>query len=61
MQKDVNPLVSALFSDVNPIPVKTALRMMGYDMGELRAPLCDMNPAAEAKLKEVMASYGLCK
>ena len=61
MQKDVNPLVSALFSDVNPIPVKTALRYMGFDMGELRAPLCDMNPAAEAKLKETLVQYGLCK
>jgi dihydrodipicolinate synthase/N-acetylneuraminate lyase len=35
----MNPLVNAVFSDVNPIPIKTALRHMGYSVGELR-PLC---------------------
>lgn len=42
MQLDALPLINALFSEVNPIPVKTALRLMGYDMGELRAPLCEL-------------------
>lgn len=42
MQLRVNPLVAALFSEVSPIPVKTALRLMGFDMGIFRLPLTEM-------------------
>jgi 4-hydroxy-tetrahydrodipicolinate synthase len=59
MQLRVLPLVSALFCEVNPIPVKTALRLMGYDMGELRLPLCDMEPAHLAVLKEQLSAFSL--
>ena len=59
LQFRMNPLVKAIFSDVNPIPVKTALRHMGFDVGELRAPLCDMLPAVEKNLVAVMREYGL--
>lgn len=54
-------LVSALFSDVNPIPVKQALNFMGFDAGSCRLPLCDMTDSAKAHLKDVMTRYGLVK
>ena len=59
MQLRILPLVSALFCEVNPIPVKTALRLMGYDMGELRLPLCDMEPSNLAFLNEQLSLFGL--
>lgn len=50
------PLISALFSDVNPIPVKTALNQMGWNVGALRSPLCAMDDdKAEALKKELQA------
>lgn len=52
-------LVDALFSEVNPIPVKRALNMMGMDVGSLRAPLCEMSDANAAVLKQAMTEYGL--
>lgn len=54
-------LFQALFMDVNPIPVKTAVNMMGYDAGLLRLPLCRMTDELEAKLFSVLKSYGLAK
>ena len=54
-------LCNALFMDVNPIPVKQAMNMMGFDAGPLRMPLCEMNEANTAKLKAVMEKYGLIK
>jgi len=42
MQLDLMPLADALFCEVNPIPVKTALRLIGFEMGPLRLPLCEM-------------------
>lgn len=42
LQFKLNPLVDALFCEVSPIPVKTALSLMGFNMGNLRAPLYDM-------------------
>ncbi len=59
LQREALPLVDALFSDVNPIPVKTAMNLMGKEVGPLRAPLCDMSDAAKAKLIEAMKNYGL--
>lgn len=53
------PLVDALFSEVNPIPVKRALNMMGMDVGSLRAPLCEMSDANAAVLRQAMTEYGL--
>ncbi|MEZ4357663.1 MAG: 4-hydroxy-tetrahydrodipicolinate synthase [Eubacteriales bacterium] len=58
LQFMLNPLSAALFSDVNPIPVKTALRLMGFDMGELRLPLCDMSYDKLDKLKVELAKLG---
>ena len=52
-------LVDALFSEVNPIPVKRALNAMGFEVGSLRAPLSEMGEANAAKLIQVMKEYGL--
>ena len=53
------PLVDALFSEVNPIPVKRALNLLGMEVGSLRAPLCEMSDANAAVLKQAMVEYGL--
>ena len=52
-------LCNAMFMDVNPIPVKVAMRLMGIDVGPLRLPLCDMTPANTEKLKSVLQKYEL--
>lgn len=52
-------LVDALFSEVNPIPVKRALNLMGMEVGSLRAPLCEMGDANAALLEREMKAYGL--
>ena len=61
LQIEYLELCNALFMDVNPIPVKQAMNMMGFDAGPLRMPLCEMNAANTAKLKAVMEKYGLIK
>jgi 4-hydroxy-tetrahydrodipicolinate synthase len=61
MQVDVLDLIEALFVEVNPIPVKTALRLMGYDAGPLRLPLCDMEAANLEQLSIIMRKHGLLK
>ncbi len=53
------PLVRALFSEVNPIPVKAALNLMGMEAGSLRLPLTPMEPENEAKLLEAMKAFGV--
>lgn len=52
-------LYSTMFLETNPIPVKTAMRLMGMPSGEFRLPLCDMTQANLESLKKVLASYGL--
>lgn len=59
LQLEAIPLINALFSEVNPIPVKKALSLMGFEAGPLRAPLCEMSPANAAKLEKVMKDYGI--
>ena len=61
LQIEYLQLCNALFMDVNPIPVKQAMNMMGFEAGPLRMPLCEMNEANTAKLKAVMEKYGLIK
>ena len=53
------PLVKALFSEVNPIPVKKAMNLMGLGAGPLRLPLTEMEEPAAKKLEEEMKAYGL--
>ena len=54
-------LANALFSDVNPIPVKEAMNLMGMDVGACRLPLLDMDEAGRSKLAAVLKKYGLMK
>lgn len=53
------PLCNALFCEVNPIPVKMALNLMGKEVGSLRMPLTDMEEENTAKLKKTMEDYGI--
>ena len=53
------PLIDALFSEVNPIPVKKAMNLMGKEVGPLRRPLTEMEPAHAEVLKKTMEDYGL--
>lgn len=50
LQLELLPLIEALFSEVNPIPVKAAMKLIGYDCGECRLPL---TPISEANLKRL--------
>ena len=59
MQLDAIPLISALFSELNPIPVKAAMNMMGKEVGPLRLPLTEMEDAHKEVLKQAMKSYGI--
>lgn len=59
MQLKAQPLVEALFSEVNPIPVKKALNLMGREVGTLRSPLTEMSDGAAAKLADAMRAYGI--
>lgn len=59
LQLDLIPLIDAIFSDVNPIPVKEALNLMGYKVGPCRMPLIEMSTAARGALKMELKKYGL--
>lgn len=59
LQLEAIDLIDALFCEVNPIPVKTALNLLGKEVGPLRAPLCEMEEANEARLVKAMQDYGL--
>ena len=53
-QLELLPLIHSLFSEVNPIPVKAAMREIGYDCGKCRLPLCDITAENLAKLKKYL-------
>jgi 4-hydroxy-tetrahydrodipicolinate synthase len=55
----MSPLIEALFIEVNPIPVKAALALMGKIKYEYRLPLCKMTEVNFEKLKIVMVDYGM--
>ena len=59
MQLQLRKLCEALFWEVNPIPVKTALAMMGYCQEVFRSPMCEMEPENRERLRGVLAEYGL--
>ena len=52
--QELLPLINALFSEVNPIPVKAAMRCLGYDCGECRLPLTPMNKESLNHMKEYL-------
>ena len=53
------PLVDQLFCEVNPIPVKAAMNLMGWEVGPLRMPLTDMEPEHVENLKKAMIDFGI--
>ncbi len=59
MQLEAMALCNALFYEVNPIPVKKALNLMGMGAGALRMPLTEMEEGNAAKLKKAMEDYGI--
>lgn len=59
LQLSMLEIMDAMFYEVNPIPVKTAMNLLGFGVGELRLPLCDMEDTNLDKLKKVIYNYGL--
>ena len=59
LQLKALPLIDALFSEVNPIPVKKAVSLMGHDVGGLRMPLTELTKANEEKLVKAMKDFGI--
>ena len=59
MQLKLRKLCEALFWEVNPIPVKTALAMMGYCQEDFRLPMCEMEPENRERLAAVLREYRL--
>lgn len=59
MQLKALPLVHALFCEVNPIPVKTAMNLMGKEVGPLRMPMTEMEEAHQEVLKKAMKDFGI--
>ena len=58
LQHKALDLVNALFCEVNPIPVKAALRMQGFEVGNPRLPLTEMEPAHQEVLRKAMVEFG---
>ena len=58
-QLELLDLINKLFIEVNPVPVKTALNMMGINAGNLRLPLTDMEPANKEALRQAMIAAGI--
>ena len=61
MQLEALELTDALFCEVNPIPVKEACNMLGFDVGPVRLPLYEMSDENKIRLKAAMSGYGLLK
>lgn len=61
LQIEYIDLINALFSDVNPIPVKEAMNLMGKEVGDCRMPLDVMSDSGREALKQVLIRYGLVK
>lgn len=59
LQLRAMPLIDQLFSEVNPIPVKKAMNLMGMDCGSLRMPLTELSKEHEPKLIQAMKEFGI--
>ena len=59
LQLQYLPLIRALFCEVNPIPIKKAMNLMGMEVGGLRMPLSEMEPANASRLAEEMRKVGI--
>ena len=56
-QIDLVPLINALFCEVNPIPVKEAMNILGWNAGPCRLPLCDMSEAGHQRMVDTLTQY----
>ncbi|MEJ2636167.1 MAG: 4-hydroxy-tetrahydrodipicolinate synthase [Calditrichia bacterium] len=61
LHQKLEDLNKVLFLETNPIPIKTAMNMMGFEMGGFRLPLCEMSEGNAARLKAVLRNYQLLK
>lgn len=59
LQLELKEFCDAMFCDVNPIPVKTALNLLGWDVGPLRLPLCEPGEANLERIRRALVKYGL--
>ena len=59
LQLEAIPLINALFCEVNPIPVKASMNLMGKEVGSLRLPLTEMEPQNKERLEKAMKEYGI--
>lgn len=59
LQLEAVDLIGALFCEVNPIPVKAAMNMLGYNAGPVRAPLTEMTDKNKEVLRKAMENYGI--
>lgn len=59
LQLELKEFCDAMFCDVNPIPVKTALNLLGWDVGALRLPLCEPGEASLERIRRALEQYGL--
>ena len=61
LQVDFCDLIDALFCEVNPIPVKAAMKLLGWNVGQVRMPLSEIEPAHLEQLKTALKAHGLLK
>ena len=61
LQIDMCDLIDALFCEVNPIPVKAAMKLLGWNVGQVRMPLSEIEPAHLEQLKAALKAHGLLK
>lgn len=59
LQLEAIDVIDALFCEVNPIPVKAAMNMLGFDAGTLRAPLTELSDAHKERLRKALQDYGI--
>ncbi len=59
LQLEALDLIDSLFCEVNPIPVKTAMNLLGKEVGPMRLPMSEMAPANQERLKKSLQNYGL--
>lgn len=59
LQLELLPLIHALFSSVNPMPLKEAMKLLGWDCGPCRLPLCSIEDGEREQLRRCLADYGL--
>ena len=55
----MKPLIDALFIEVNPVPVKTAMNLLGFNVGDLRLPLAEMEDKNLEILKQELENLGI--